>query len=186
MSKKDALFALVVSAATLLASSCKKPDDKPAAPAESAAASPNASAAPAQPATSAAKPKWHVGSWSGTYTTRKHEIVMTAAEGALKEWKEEPGTAGSGEGKLQFTVDEAGTIAGTATGALGDMVVTGRIEEDALTLHLKPSGSEVSNFNGFAALNSARGNYKGTLRAASGDGTAVRAGTIEAAPAKAP
>jgi hypothetical protein len=154
--------------------SCNKSEQ----PAEKQAAT--ASATPAAPAPPQAP--WYVGRWSGKYESRRYEMKMPRAEGAVREWADDPGKAGAGSGTLAIEVNDGGTAAGTATGPLGELIATGAVENDALTLQLRPAktGSPTAEvFNGFIVAKREGAALKGSLRASSGDGVLVRDGTVE-------
>jgi hypothetical protein len=143
----------------------------------SSSASAAASAAPAKPA--APKQAWYVGRWIGSYDSRRYEMKMPKAEGAVREWADDSGQQGTGPGTITLDIDEAGRATGTASGALGEMVVTGMIEGDALTLDLKATGGEPAKlFNGFVVAKRKDPDLSGSLQASSGSGLLVRDGTV--------
>lgn len=155
---------------------CKR--DK-AAPETSALPGASASA-PASAKPAAPEPPWYVGRWLGTYESRHYEMKMTRQEGAVREWADDPGTEGQGKGSIDFDVDADGRATGKAGGPLGDMVVTGMVDESAVTLDLKSIVSDpAKQFNGFIVAKRSEHGLTGTLQASNGTGLLVRDGTVE-------
>lgn len=168
---------------SLLAAACQKHEPagaeanrkaRSAEPAGGGTTAPQAPAAPEKP--------WYVGEWSGNYTAEKYTITMSAAEGAVREWSREGGQEASGPGDLSVEVAADGSALGTASGALGKMLVTGKVEDEVLTLQLKPIEAGVQSYHGFVVAKRDARSFKGKLQASSGDGTRVRTGTVQLQP----
>lgn len=176
---RPARLALTLSG-LLLIGACQKQEPTASETAPGArSGAPESSAAP-KPAPPA-KP-WYVGAWSGIYTAEKHTITMSAAEGALREWSQEAGKEGIGPGDLSVEVAEDGSALGTASGSLGKMLVTGKVEDEVLTLQLKPTEAGVQSYHGFVIAKRDAQSFTGKLQASSGDGTRVRTGTVRLSP----
>lgn len=92
--------------------------------------------------------------------------------GAVKEWKLDDGKLSSGEGTLSFVVSDDGAVSGTAAGALGELIVTGRVEGDRAALSL--ASPEPDGFHGVALATQTADGMKGTLSASSADSLRVR------------
>ena len=165
------------SAVALLLCGCERQKASP----EQASAAASASAAAASAKAKPAEPEkpWFAGRWFGSYESRRYEIKMTRSEGAVREWADDAGTHGQGPGAITLDIDADGRATGTATGALGDMVVTGMIDEDALTLDLRATATDPAKlFNGFVVAKRKDKTLTGTLQASSGTGLLVRDGTV--------
>lgn len=92
--------------------------------------------------------------------------------GAVKEWKLDDGKLASGEGSLSLVVSDEGVVSGNAAGALGELVVTGRVEGDRAALSL--ASPQPDGFHGVALATQTPDGMKGTLSASSGDSLQVR------------
>jgi hypothetical protein len=156
----------MVGAAELF-TACKKDDPKP-------------SKALAVPTTAPKPPEkklpWYAGAWSGTYKAEAVRLEMTAAEGAVKEWEEDDGTALAGEGSLKLAIAEDRTVSGHATGALGDLVAAGEMDGDTLRVRLSPKSPATAEQVGRAIFIAKRKDEKleGKLHASSGNALKVR------------
>lgn len=153
------------------------PKSEPAPSASVSAAPAGASAAPS--AAAAPSKAWFEGAWQGTFDAQLFRIELPA--GNVKEWKADDGKRASGEGKLSFDVSADGSVKGTATGALGELAVTGRVEDDRAALHLDSSSLE--GFHGAIVAPRAGDGFKGTLSASSGDSLTVRRADVTLAKA---
>lgn len=149
-------------------------EEKPATPAASAKASASASAAPPE------KPKpWFEGTWTGSYEAKKQPIEMSKKEGAVWQWEKDDGGTGSGKGTLSLTVAEDGAITGTASGALGEQVVSGRVVDEEFRLRLKPKDmADIEAFGGTMTGKRDGDEVKGELKASSGDSINVRKASV--------
>jgi hypothetical protein len=139
-------------------------------PAPSAASAPAAPVVSAPPSAAAPSKAWFEGAWQGSFDAQLLRIELPA--GNVKEWKTDDGKRASGEGKLSFNVSADGSVKGTATGALGELAVTGRVEDDRAALQLDSSSLEV--FHGAIVAARAGDGFKGALSASSGDSLTVR------------
>ncbi len=116
---------------------------------------------------------------TGTYLVERAAIEMTREEGREAAWDQDDGTQGSGPGKLALTVDEQGTVRGTAVGALGAQGIRGVLDGDTLRLLLDPEvGREGSSFSGVVTAERRGEEFRGDLRASSGDSHLIRRGTV--------
>ena len=162
--------------AALLLLACQgSPKDQPAAPAASAvlaSAAPSASAAPAA--------AWYEGKWQGSYQAELHRVETAA--GGVKEWKKDDGAQSSGEGKLSLEAKADGSVSGTASGALGEQAVSGRVEGDRVALTLTPATP--NGFQGVILAAQAAEGIKGSLSVSTGDSLTVRKASVVLAKAK--
>jgi len=153
----------------LLATACQQsPTPTPAAsgsaPAKASAA---ASAAPA-PAKA-----WFEGAWQGAFQA---ELFRVETAGGVKAWKEDDGKQASGEGKLSLVAAPDGSVSGSASGALGELVVAGRVDGDRAALTL--ASVEATGFHGVILASQTPEGMKGTLSASSADSLQVRQATV--------
>ena len=155
---------------------CEKETPKPTPNAASASvASPIASGSAAPPAK--AKP-WYVGAWTGKYEARHYLVETKKGEGA-REWQNDDGGDGEGDGKLELQVAEDGAITGTASGPLGPMTATGAVDDQSFRVRLRPSEPTETAFHGFFVAKREGASVKGTLQASSGDSLKVRDAPVE-------
>ncbi len=153
-------------------------DETKSTPAPSASASAKASAAvSAKPAPPPAP--WFVGSWQGTYDAQHYLIEMTKKQGGVREWSEDDGGAGEGEGKITLQVTEEKTITGTASGPLGDMVASGQVDEESFRVRLSPKSPGERAFNGVFVAKRKGESLSGRLQASTGDSRTVRDAPVE-------
>jgi hypothetical protein len=145
-----------------VASACQQAPQSQPAPVTSA--SPSASAAPAP------TKAWFAGAWQGTFVAQLFRLELPV--GGVKEWKLDDGKLASGDGKLSLTVSDEGVVSGTASGALGDLAVTGRVEGDRAALSL--ASAQPDGFHGVLLATQTPEGMKGTLSASSADSLQVR------------
>ena len=141
------------------------------------APSPSA-APPAAPAASAsakaAETPWFVGTWSGTYTARAHE-VQSPKDGYVKEWREVDAGDFTGPGTLTLHIDPNGRITGGAEGALGSLAASGEVSEETLSVRLQPKPTDAQQISSAFVIAKREGSAaKGTLSASTGDSLRVR------------
>ena len=158
----------------LLLAACQS-SGKDSAPAP--AASVRAPAAPSVPAAPPAA--WYEGKWQGTYKAELRRIELAA--GGVKEWKKDDGAQASGEGKLLLEAKADGTVSGSASGALGEQAISGRIEGEQVSLTLTPT--EANGFQGVILAAQAPEGIKGSLSASTGDSLVVRQASVTLAKA---
>jgi hypothetical protein len=125
--------------ALLLAAGCESTPDKSAPPppshppaASASAASPSKSAAPAASESVGTPPPLSnaelAGTWQGTYDAKKGAVGLPPS---VKD-KTRGGDEGKeiiGPGKVEIVISRAGEVKGTASGALGDATLTGRVDD---------------------------------------------------------
>ncbi len=164
--RRRAAWSLLVLLGVCL-SGCK--EDQAPASNSSASASAQASAGPPP------KPKpWYEGSWSAEYDATHYLIEMEAKEGAIRNWKDDDGKSGSGKGKINLTIDEAGDVSGKLTGALGEMDATGSVEGEVLSVRLTPVDESAKITTAFFLADKKGEALEGKLQASSGDSLVVR------------
>jgi hypothetical protein len=137
---------------------------------------PSSSAAVPAPSASAVAPSpWYVGDWRGKYDARSQSIDVAADAGRMHVWDEDDASQGTGAGKLEITIDAAGIARGKSRGPLGELVVSGAVEDDSVRLRLlPPAGTRGPAFAGYVVLDHREGKLTGSLRASSGDSALVR------------
>ena len=157
---------IVVLAGSVLA--CRR-EEAPPAPSASVVAPPSA----------APKPKpWYEGTWSGSYVAE--QLKLPEEPGAVREWKKDDGTASSGKGSVNLSVDAEGRAAGEAEGPLGALAVSGSVDGESLRLAFAPNGSgAATDFRGVLVAAREGDALKGVLRASSGDSLTVRSAQVE-------
>jgi hypothetical protein len=133
------------------------------------AASTKTALAPA-PAPAAPAKAWFEGAWQGAFVAELQRIELPV--GNVKEWKLDDGKLASGDGKLALRVSSDGVVSGSASGALGDLAVTGRVEGDRAALSLFSARPE--GFHGVVLAMQSGDGMKGTLSASSADSLQVR------------
>lgn len=156
--------------ALLLCAACQNAKTDPAA--TSAAAS--ASAVAAVPSAATAAKAWFEGDWQGSFQAELFRVEVAA--GGVKEWKQDDGKKAAGEGKLSLAVSSDGMAAGTASGALGELSVVGRVDGDRAALRL--ASDEADGFHGTILAAQTPEGMKGTLSASSGDSLQVRRASV--------
>jgi hypothetical protein len=140
---------------------------------ETPGAAPATASAPASPAPAVPEQPWYVGSWSGSYEAQ-HYLVETRKGEGLKQWAGDGGEQGIGSGKLSLEVSPDGRITGTASGALGEMIATGEVDDDSFRVQLRPSTPSDTAFQGFFVAKRKGAKVEGRLQASSGDSASVR------------
>jgi hypothetical protein len=135
-------------------------------------AGPAAAAVPAKP--------WFEGTWQGAFQAELFRLELPS--GGVKEWKQDDGKKSSGEGTLSLQAGPDGGVTGTATGALGELAVAGRVEGDRAALTL--SSAQPDGFHGVILASQTPEGLKGTLSASSGDSLQVRQASVTLTRAK--
>ena len=133
----------------------------------------------AAPAAAPTKP-WFEGSWQGAFQAELNRLEVPV--GGVKEWKQDDGKKSSGEGKLSFEAGPDGGVTGTATGALGDLTVAGRIDGDRAALTL--TSAQADGFHGVILASQTAEGLQGRLNASSADSLQVRQASVTLTRAK--
>jgi hypothetical protein len=162
----------------LLAVACQNAPKTDVAAAGSGSAQPSVSVAPS--AAAAPAKSWFEGSWQGAFQAELNRLELPV--GGIKEWKQDDGKKSSGEGKLSLEAGPDGGVTGTATGALGELTVAGRIEGDRAALTL--TSAQADGFHGVILATQTAEGLKGTLSASSGDSLQVRQASVTLTRAK--
>ncbi len=149
---------------------CKSPPAQQQAPATTPSAAPSVSV----PTATAVKAAWYEGHWQGTYKAELYRIEL--AVGGVKAWKQDDGSQASGDGKLTLNAQPDGSVAGSASGPLGEHTVSGRIEGDRAALELIPK--EAGGFRGVVLASQEAAGMKGHLSASTGDSLSVRQASV--------
>jgi hypothetical protein len=153
----------------LLATACQQ-SAKPAPGAATSAQEAVSAQAPAPPPARA----WFEGAWQGAFQAELFRIELPV--GGVKEWKQDDGKQASGEGKLSLQAAADGSVTGTATGALGNLAVAGRVDGDRAALTL--ASADAGGFHGVILASQAPEGMKGTLSASSADSLQVRQANV--------
>jgi hypothetical protein len=137
------------------------PGGEPSAPATAA----TASAAPRSP---------HAGRWSGAFVAEKAEVQVP--EGVdYRAWEDDDGKKATGDGKLSIDVADDGSVSGKASGALGDLDVSGQVDDDEVRVMLVPRDPESDEAMSGTLVGEVRGNsIEGQLVASNSDATFAR------------
>jgi hypothetical protein len=99
---------------------------------------------------------------------------------ALPAWAKDDQKLGVGEGKLELVIDPNGSVSGTSTGSLGDLVVSGRAEDGVVRATLVPRDPSVEGtFQGYLVAQPAGNRIQGHLQVSSGDGAVVRRAPVD-------
>jgi hypothetical protein len=153
-----------------------------AAPTEEAkpAACATPSAAPlANHAPSAAEKPTSGGRYEGTFEVKRHAPGLSTKQGAPAAWEKDDGKLLAGTGQLRLEIAADGTVTGTANGALGELSLRGRLEQETLRATLHNSASDPTLIqNGVLMATLSGKSLTGTLRAATGDGLLQREATV--------
>jgi hypothetical protein len=157
----------------LLATACQHSSKADAQPAASVTAGPATSAGAASSASSPSKP-WFEGAWQGAFQAELFRVEVPA--GGAKEWKQDDGKKASGEGRLSFEAAPDGSVLGSATGALGSLALSGRIEGDRAALVLR--SEEAEGFHGMILAAQTPEGMQGTLNASSGSSLQARQANV--------
>jgi hypothetical protein len=151
----------------LFAAACQ---NAPRSEAVASASSAPAAAPSTPPSAPPAEKPWFEGAWQGSFSAELFRVELPA--GGVKEWKTDDGKQASGDGQLSLDVSPDGTALGNARGALGELTVSGRFEEERAALALAPVTP--GGFQGVLLAEKSSDGLKGTLRASSGDSLQVR------------
>lgn len=159
---------------------CSKTDAQPQpAPSSSAPASAPAASASAVPAASgSAAPALAGNGWSGDYSAKKATIELPDK---IKDqtWKRDNGEKSVGPGKLTLAVSN-GVVTGSASGALGDQVISGTLEGKQLKLTLLPKNAAAPDaMTGTAVGEVGAASIAGTIRCSGPDAVMIREASFE-------
>lgn len=148
-----------------------------AAAASSSAAASASSSASAAAIGSADAPVAGQG-WGGDYTA-KRAIIEQPDKVKDVTHKRDPGDKNVGPGKLVLNVSD-GVVTGTASGALGDQVISGALEGKALKFSLFPRNPTASDAMTGTGVGEVGGSsITGTLRCTGPDAVVVREASFE-------
>lgn len=152
----------------------KKATDSGVEPAASAAA-------PSEPEPPPPPPK--PTAWTGKYVAQVGE-VNPPANARNKVWQKDPGTANVGDGTVEVSLDEkTGTVKGTATGALGELQLSGELDDTHLRANVAPKDPNAEDaMTGFLVLDREGDTFKGSLRVSDREGVIVREAKVELQP----
>jgi hypothetical protein len=133
--------------------------------------------APAAPAPERA---WFEGSWQGAFEAQLFRVEVPV--GGVKEWKTDDGKRASGAATLKLAIGADGVVSGSASGALGELLVSGRAEAERVALSLR--AVEPDGFHGFMLASQTPEGMRGTLNASSADSLSVRRAEVALSRAK--
>jgi hypothetical protein len=118
------------------------------------------------------------GEWTGSYQSVAHRLDLPPKLGGLPIWKIDDGKRAVGQGKISMTVQPDGTIAGAASGPLGDQALRGAMEGDAIAAKFVPMPADLSGYAGTLVARREGDHLTGTFAAATSDGLLAREGTL--------
>jgi hypothetical protein len=144
---------------------------------------PGATASASAVAAPSAKPPekpWFVGSWRAPLKVERYQIEQTKQEGKIQAWAEDAGDKATGPAELQLEIDEAGTVVGNVTGALGKLNASGVLDGEDLRVRLQPAEplEPAEMFNGVLMAKKSNAGFAGELKASSGDSLTVRKASV--------
>jgi len=87
-------------------------------------------------------------------------------------WGLDDGKKSSGHGTIELSLSDDGRVTGSATGALGDLVIEGTTDKDALSASVAPSNGK--GFRGIVTGTVSDGIIHGNLEVSSSDASIVR------------
>jgi hypothetical protein len=128
--------AVLLAVAVLLA--CERPTDAAPSPTSTATTAGDAATSASSAPPALAHPQQ--GSWSAKYEAVKAEVDVPAGV-RWPHWADEAADDGVGAGDISITVDPSGRVLGTVSGALGELQISGVIEDGALSAWLEPSAA---------------------------------------------
>jgi hypothetical protein len=168
--KRAALF-------LLLAAACGNGDRAEAGATGATRSASTASAAPTTTASVAAASPY-AGRWEGKYDARRGDVSVPAGV-AYGAWKED-GTRAAGPGTIEIEIAADGDVSGKIGGALGDLVIRGRMEDGALAAGVTPSDALADPAMRGVLHGTLRGDaIEAELRVSSQDGEVVRAASTK-------
>jgi len=170
--------ALAFAVATTSCSKSDGPKAQPSATASAAVSAPVASGSTAPAASGAAAPAVAGNGWSGDYTAKKAAIELPDK---VKDqtWKRDPGDKNVGPGKLTIAVVD-GVVTGSASGALGDQLISGTLEGKALKLTLLPKNATAPEaMTGTAVGELGSASITGTIKCSGPDAVMIREASFE-------
>lgn len=119
------------------------------------------------------------GSWEGRYDAKKVEIGLPRKV-PDKTWSKDDGKAASGAGTIKLEVTPAGDISGVGSGALGNVTLTGKVEDKMVRASIMPADRTVSPSMSGVLIGLLKGDaIQATIKVAGPDASIVRESSIE-------
>jgi hypothetical protein len=120
------------------------------------------------------------GNYRGDYEARRGTVTLEP--GVVEpSWKLDRGQSFAGKGTVEIEIEASGRARGRLVGPLGELMVRGQVEGDAIAMELVPAVDDAPPaFRGTLQASIEGDRLRGELRVVSGDGRVVRAATIEA------
>ncbi len=114
--------------------------------------------------------------WKGRYTTAPGPLyVYDGGEWAGVRWRGDDSGAGLGEGDISLEVNrQSGAVRGTATGAIGEAVLSGDISGDTLMASVLRKDPLDRGFTGTAVLKAEGDKMEGTMKLTVSDARVIR------------
>jgi hypothetical protein len=161
-------------ALALLCLGCDRGDAGPPSP---TTGSPVATAASPTASASAAPALPEAGPWRGKYSAKRADVTLP--EGVTwGSWKKDDGARVAGDGQIDLEVANDGDVSGRVTGALGDLVVRGRLEDGVVAAAITPADPLVEPaMHGVLRGTAGKDAIEVELRLSSHDGDLVRSAT---------
>lgn len=166
---------------------CDSPSGAPVATTSTGAPAPSASAAgssapteagsattaPTSSASARSNAGASAGTWSGSYDAKRTTIALPSSV-PWPSWKKDSGKQ-LGAGTIDLEVGSNGDVRGKVAGALGSMLLVGRVEDGKLRAGARPEDPEAEGaMTGVLVGDLGADAIRFTLRAASGEGETVR------------
>jgi hypothetical protein len=174
----------------LAASACNDASSGGNAPASAAPSASSGKPAPSASASAATPKKSAPTTWSGTYTASPGSLyVYDGGEWKGVHFRGDDASIGLGEGPLSFTVDpKTRELRGTASGPLGDVLLTGVVSTDiatdsALSFSVVRKDPADHGLTGIGVAHMGEHTLTGTMRLSRGDAHVIRDVTFTLTPA---
>lgn len=157
----------------------------PALTSATASASSSAAAAPGSASAAAGGSAAPTGVAAASYEGEAEVTVSDLTVPANVKWKGDvEATDGVGKAKLVLVVDEAGIVTGTGTGALGDVILTGRAIAGVVSATILRKTPSDMGYTGTLYATEEAGTLKGTLHVSKGNAGGLREGKLTLAKGK--
>jgi hypothetical protein len=121
--------------------------------------------------------------YTGSFEAKKRSIALPSGV-ADPVWKLDKGTQSSGKGRIELSIWTDGRVTGTASGALGDLVIEGNAEGGDVAAGLSPTTGR--GFRGVLTGRIDDRGLHGRLEAASSDAGLARQPSLELRPSPPP
>lgn len=117
------------------------------------------------------------GAWTSAFKTERAKVTLDPGV-SDKAWASDKGETAVGDGTLELSIAENGTVKGSLKGSLGDLVLHGMADGDHVNGTFTAAQPEPATFSGTVELTKKGDALEGELRASSGDAKLVRRATL--------